>query len=188
MNAMIEMRDRLAAGEYFTKVPPPTLDGTGQDEWREDRLRLAAQFKVDVLEKFGLASWGYDGAVGDKAYEMAWDKGHSEGLLGVLNEFANLVVLLEKTKIGEEYVFECGETRDAETAEGEPDSQNPVEWAVMLRGAETMLYGVGRADAFKEMADRVGELSTDGWTAPQLGRYMAAYVRDVMQEEVATSG
>ncbi len=77
--------------------------------------------------------------------------------------------------------------KDEKITEGESESQNPVEWAVMLRGAETMLHGVGRANAFKEMADRIGEPSMDGWTAQQLGRYMAAYVRDVMQEEVATS-
>ena len=54
----------------------------------------------------------------------------------------------------------------------------------MIRGAYTMLQGAGRANAYEEMATGALKLYYERKTAHEIGRYMAAYVRDVMQEEI----
>ena len=182
MSAITEMQGKVYSRRYESTLAWPqgasAKAHNRRDVCRADQLRLNELFKADLLLEFGLT-----GTVGDKAYEMAWDRGHSSGLLEVLGEFADLAALLEKTRIGEEHVFECGETGDEETeVVGESESQSPVEWVVMLRGAETMLYGAGRAHAFKEIADEVRKFAGQGWTAPQLGRLMASYVRNEMEK------
>jgi len=58
--------------------------------YRKEQARLAKEFREDALEYVGLT--GHLKA--DKAFELAWDKGHSSGLYEVLTNLEELAELL----------------------------------------------------------------------------------------------
>lgn len=66
----------------------------------------------------------------------------------------------------------------------EGESQSPVELAVIRRGAELMLSGIGRSEDIELMKEAVTSYPNAFDTQAEIGRFMAAYVRDVMQEEI----
>jgi len=59
-------------------------------QYNEQTDRLEELFKADALEECGLT--GHTKA--DKAYSMAWERGHSDGLMHVYYELEELAELL----------------------------------------------------------------------------------------------
>ena len=58
--------------------------------WHQDEARLTAQFKLDLLAELGIA----EHPKADLLYEMAWERGHSGGLIEVLQVAEDLSDLL----------------------------------------------------------------------------------------------
>jgi hypothetical protein len=92
----MSVRDDIRAGKYR----PDEKFGNGQGKEsttdrtkrRTEERRLVLVFKADSMAELGLA--GIPAAKQDKAWEMAWDRGHASGLEEVLNELEELAELL----------------------------------------------------------------------------------------------
>ena len=61
-----------------------------QKEYREEEQKLHEEFVNDLFEEFGVG----DNLKRHKAFDLAWEKGHSNGLEEVYNEFYDLVELI----------------------------------------------------------------------------------------------
>lgn len=85
------MKDYRAKGYSIEE----DFDKTGfydeSSKWTKARNDLEAEFKVDLLDEHGLT--GHPKA--DRAFTMAWDRGHASGYQEVANEFDDLADLLK---------------------------------------------------------------------------------------------
>jgi hypothetical protein len=60
-------------------------------QYDEEKFNLYAQFQNDLFENFNVT----DNPKRSKCFELAWEKGHSNGLEEVYNEFYDLVELIQ---------------------------------------------------------------------------------------------
>lgn len=63
---------------------------TAREEYNQEEQRLQTKFREDALEYAGLK----DHPKANKAYWMAWERGHSGGLGDVLSELEDIADLL----------------------------------------------------------------------------------------------
>lgn len=89
--------DRINSGEFNTKLKlSVNADLPGRRIERAaynlDVARLNAMFRDAVSEDIGLKK---DHPKYDKIWEMAWDRGHANGLVEVYNEMIELYELIE---------------------------------------------------------------------------------------------
>ena len=59
-------------------------------EYKDECSKLRQEFENDLFEEFGVG----DNLKRHKAFDLAWEKGHSNGLEEVYNEFYDLVELI----------------------------------------------------------------------------------------------
>jgi hypothetical protein len=80
--------ERVEAGDYNPKAPytPAT-----RDAYREEERRLNGDFKRDLLHEHGVEG----NPRADRAYDLAWEQGHSGGHSEVAGHFADLVGLIK---------------------------------------------------------------------------------------------
>lgn len=82
---------RIVTDQYEAKVPHIRHGQPGREEYLRSRDEGEASFKRDALEAVGLK----DHPKAEKAWELAWDMGHSSGfheVLVTLNDLAKLVL------------------------------------------------------------------------------------------------
>jgi hypothetical protein len=60
-------------------------------QYDEEKFNLYVQFQNDLFENFNVT----DNPKRSKCFELAWEKGHSNGLEEVYNEFYDLVELIQ---------------------------------------------------------------------------------------------
>lgn len=81
--------------EYPNAVIQEVLDENSYQEHRrqynEESFRLHEEFKSDLYAEFGVS----DHPKRDRAFEIAWDHGHANGLRDVYDCFEDLVALLK---------------------------------------------------------------------------------------------
>jgi hypothetical protein len=81
--------------EYPNAVIQVVMDNEGykahQKQYGEETHKLHEEFVNDLFENFNVT----DNPKKDKAFELAWEKGHANGLEEVYNEFYDLVELIE---------------------------------------------------------------------------------------------
>ena len=81
--------------EYPNAVIQEVLDEEGykahQKQYGEETHKLHEEFVNDLFEEFGVS----DNPKRYKAFHLAWEKGHSNGLEEVYNEFYDLVELIK---------------------------------------------------------------------------------------------
>ncbi len=90
---------RVARRDYVNKLPYPLMaDYKDYDTWLVDHstyskenVRLREQFCADLIEEAGVI--GHPKA--NKAFDMAWDRGHASGYHEVEYEFAEIAELLK---------------------------------------------------------------------------------------------
>ena len=92
-------------GDYYTKnvlkekypnaVIQEVIDEEGykahQKQYGEEKHKLHEEFINDLFENFNVT----DNPKRHRAFELAWEKGHSNGLEEVYNEFYDLVDLIK---------------------------------------------------------------------------------------------
>jgi hypothetical protein len=78
---------RVQDDEFKSKIP---YSKENREKWKEDERRLRDEFKKAALDETCLA--GHPKA--QKAWEMAWDRGHASGYCEVLSELEELANLL----------------------------------------------------------------------------------------------
>ena len=80
--------------KYPNAVIQEVLDEEGykahQKQYGEERHKLKEEFVNDLFEEFGVG----DNLKRHKAFDLAWEKGHANGLEEVYNEFYDLVELI----------------------------------------------------------------------------------------------
>lgn len=59
--------------------------------WRDENNRLTELFKNDLFQEFGVQN----NPKREKAWLIAWDKGHAMGFSEVYSEFSDLVELIQ---------------------------------------------------------------------------------------------
>lgn len=102
----MDIFERIRTGEYENKVPRPSPLS------RKDRLTLTAEAAMERLaarqayykgssqahEKFKADLFEYSGVTGhskaQRAFDIAWDHSHSDGLSNVVHTFEELADLL----------------------------------------------------------------------------------------------
>ena len=81
--------------EYPDAVIQVVMDKEGfkehQIQYGEEKHKLHEEFVNDLFEKFGVS----DNPKRHKAFDLAWEKGHANGLEEVYNEFYDLVELIK---------------------------------------------------------------------------------------------
>jgi hypothetical protein len=81
--------------EYPNAVIQEVLDEGGykahQKQYGEETHKLHEEFVNDLFEEFGVS----DNPKRYKAFHLAWEKGHANGLEEVYNEFYDLVELIK---------------------------------------------------------------------------------------------
>jgi hypothetical protein len=81
--------------KYPNAVIQEVLDKEGfkehKKQYGEETHKLHEEFVNDLFEEFGVS----DNPKRDKAFELAWEKGHANGLEEVYNEFYDLVELIK---------------------------------------------------------------------------------------------
>ena len=81
--------------EYPNAVIQEVLDDEGykahQKQYGEETHKLHEEFVNDLFEEFGVS----DNPKRYKAFHLAWEKGHANGLEEVYNEFYDLVELIK---------------------------------------------------------------------------------------------
>jgi hypothetical protein len=81
--------------KYPNAVIQEVLDEEGYAAHRKqydiERTKLHDEFVNDLFEEFGVG----DNLKRHKAFDLAWEKGHSNGLEEVYNEFYDLVELIK---------------------------------------------------------------------------------------------
>lgn len=81
--------------EYPNAVIQEVLDEGGykahQKQYGEETHKLHEEFVNDLFEEFGVS----DNPKRHKAFHLAWEKGHANGLEEVYNEFYDLVELIK---------------------------------------------------------------------------------------------
>ena len=81
--------------EYPNAVIQEVLDEEGykahQKQYGEETHKLHEEFVNDLFEEFGVS----DNPKRYKAFHLAWEKGHANGLEEVYNEFYDLVELIK---------------------------------------------------------------------------------------------
>jgi hypothetical protein len=81
--------------KYPNAVIQEVLDEEGYKAHRKqydtERIKLHDEFVNDLFEEFNVG----DNIKRHKAFDIAWDKGHSSGLEEVYNEFYDLVELIK---------------------------------------------------------------------------------------------
>jgi len=81
--------------EYPNAVIQVVLDNEGykahQKQYGEEKHKLHEEFVNDLFENFNVTN----NPKKHKAFELAWEKGHANGLEEVYNEFYDLVELIE---------------------------------------------------------------------------------------------
>lgn len=87
--------EAIRAGEFENKLPygTRTKSGINDDErvaFHKEDNRLEEEFKTRALKQFGL--FGHPKA--EKAFAMAWDRGHSAGFNSVAIELSELAEIL----------------------------------------------------------------------------------------------
>jgi TPR repeat protein len=93
------MYENIKAGKYANKVLWPIRDSyasladfnKAKKEYRAGEMEAKALFKKDLLEGYGVQNH----SKADKAYQIAWEHGHSSGYYEVVNYFEELVELLK---------------------------------------------------------------------------------------------
>jgi len=95
----MNVRDKINAGEYETKLPYPKWTGKKSDDaervkqkaYRDDQHKLRDTFKRDALEELEIARHPKAG----RCWELAWEHGHSSGLLEVFNHLLDFSELMK---------------------------------------------------------------------------------------------
>jgi hypothetical protein len=93
----MDIRQKIEAGEYETKLPwPSEEDGreirqAKRKACREDMSRLREVFKADLFLEYGLDQH----PMREKVWSKAWDDGHASGYSEVVSHFEDLLPLLE---------------------------------------------------------------------------------------------
>lgn len=82
----VDVSQKIAGGDYESKVPVK-----GSVAHRADMANLRRQFCLDLATEHGVI--GHPKA--QRAFDMAWERGHAEGHLQVAQEFEDLVELLK---------------------------------------------------------------------------------------------
>jgi hypothetical protein len=81
--------------KYLNAVIQEVLDEDGykahQKQYTEEKHKLYEEFVNDLFENFNVT----DNPKRQKAFDLAWEKGHANGLEEVYNEFYDLVELIE---------------------------------------------------------------------------------------------
>jgi hypothetical protein len=81
--------------EYPNAVIQEVLDEDAykvrRKEYNDERTKLHEEFVNDLFENFNVT----DNPKRSKCFELAWEKGHSNGLEEVYNEFYDLVELIK---------------------------------------------------------------------------------------------
>jgi hypothetical protein len=81
--------------KYPNAVIQEVLDEGGykahQKQYVEEKHKLHEEFVNDLFEEFGVT----DNPKRHKAFDLAWEKGHANGLEEVYNEFYDLVELIK---------------------------------------------------------------------------------------------
>lgn len=89
-----EKSKRQLMDEYPNAVIQEVLDEdeykAHQKEYRKEEQKLHEEFVNDLFENFNVT----DNPKRQKAFDLAWEKGHSNGLEEVYNEFYDLVELI----------------------------------------------------------------------------------------------
>ena len=89
-----EKSKRQLMDEYPNAVIQEVLDEdeykAHQKEYRKEEQKLHEEFVNDLFENFNVT----DNPKRQKAFDLAWEKGHSNGLEEVYNEFCDLVELI----------------------------------------------------------------------------------------------
>jgi hypothetical protein len=81
--------ENIEAGKYNSEIEYTTET---RKAWREDTHRLHHEvFKNDLFIEHGVT----ENPKANKAFEMAWDRGHSSGLEEVAREFEEIVELIK---------------------------------------------------------------------------------------------
>ncbi len=84
---------KKVSDEYDTAVVEKDFNDVAfKDEleaYRRDSARLMTQFKQDLFDEFDVG-----GHKAEKAYELAWERGHSSGFYAVYDEFEELIDLI----------------------------------------------------------------------------------------------
>lgn len=62
-----------------------------QKEYYEEDSRCYNQFKQDLFEEYSVIN----NPKAEKCFSMAWERGHSSGYKAVVNEFDELVELIQ---------------------------------------------------------------------------------------------
>lgn len=83
--------DKINAGVYKSKLPYDHLDRAVRQAWIDDSRRLDAQFKLDLFDEHEVS----ENPKREKAFEIAWDQGHSAGLSEVASYFSDIVELIK---------------------------------------------------------------------------------------------
>lgn len=60
------------------------------DEYNKEKKRLYNEFKKDLFEEFGVE----DNPKKNRAFEIAWDRGNTEGFYSVYNHFVEIIELI----------------------------------------------------------------------------------------------
>ena len=82
-------RHSIDMGKYDNHLPYGR-ETESRKLWRAEQARLMEEFKVDLLAYLSLV--GHPKA--DLLFDLAWDMGHSSGLLDVVDASLNLVELI----------------------------------------------------------------------------------------------
>lgn len=61
------------------------------DEFKKASYHLEQEFKQDLFDEFGVTA---DNPKVEKAFALAWERGHSDGFRAVVDEFSELVELI----------------------------------------------------------------------------------------------
>lgn len=81
------IEEKIEGGDYKPKI---IYTRETKREYLTEEYRLIIQFKNDILDDTGLLNH----PKADKAWDMAWDRGHSSGLYSVYTELQYLADLL----------------------------------------------------------------------------------------------
>ena len=87
---MASLWERIENSEFKSKLHPST-EPTARDAYRADCARLREEFKAAVLADTGLTAH----PKADRAFDLAWAMGHSDGLCEVLSVLGELAELLK---------------------------------------------------------------------------------------------
>ena len=84
----MDVRDNIENGDYDVKFSYNNRED--RQKWRAEQKRLELRFRADIELEYGTTAH----PKADKLYAMAWELGHSSGLLEVKNRYDDLVELV----------------------------------------------------------------------------------------------